>query len=216
MLLLPYSFGPASNLTLLSKLHYNTLFVLTPCMGSTKTYEDESVKLDYIEPPDILRHTYYYWVPNSNDLTYDSPFTHASEAIDMEISLKPSYKFKMPGGIPNPAKKTGKGPEPIIVNLKKGSGIIKTLCPIEKDLGFKDLYIVGKNDYIYRIAMPYYFERTVDGAWLFRALYHTGILPGSFTDRVKPRGFFTWFFTPCSDKQMYCSSNMIMKSLEVK
>jgi len=216
LIVLAYFFGPESNLTLLSRLHYNALFILTPCIGEVKSYEDESIKFDYIEPPGILRHVDYYWVPNSNDLTYDSPFRHASEAIDMRISLKPSYKFKLPGGIPNSVEKTAKWPEPKIVNLKRGSGVIKIVYPMEKDLGFKDLYVTGKNDYIYSIPMPYYFERTVDGSWFFRALYHTEILPGSFTDIVKPRGFFTWLFTPCADKQMYCSSNMIIKSLEVK
>ncbi len=220
LLILIYFFGPESKLTLLSRVHYNTLFVLTPCLGETKSYEDESIKFNYTKPPGIFSHITPSPAPSNLNPSYHSPFEMASEVIDMGIAISPSYKYKIQSNRFNPTEKTGIGPEPRTVNLKKGVGVIKTENPIDKDLGFEYLYITGKNDYTYRISMPFYVERIINKSWFYRALYHSGILSWlqsvDYSISARPRGFFTWFITPCADKQAYCSTNTIMKSLEVK
>lgn len=217
--IIAYFFGPESKLTLLSRLHYNTLFVLTPCIGRTKTYDDGYINFKYTEPPGILSHTatLFTGLLHIYEVT---PLSDATEVVDMGITLKPSYKYKVQGSRPNPTEPTGSGPKPRAVNFRKGTGIIRTEKLLDESVGFEYLYITGRNGYIYRIAMPFYLYRKADMSWFFSAFYHSHILswllPGSFTDLVQPRGFINWFLTPCADKQAYCAANKVIKSLEVK
>ncbi|MHB0995168.1 MAG: hypothetical protein ACYC2I_02225 [Elusimicrobiales bacterium] len=206
-----YFYGPKSELTLLSRLHYNTLFVYTPCLSKHETYNDGSVKFDYRRPPNLLSHTAVLFIdPN---FRAKDPFADATEAASLELPTGYAYKFKLPAGapvLPPPAR---------TLKLKKGMGEVRTAEPSFKDYGPERLYISGKNGYLYQIELPFYLERIVDRSWFFAAMYHSGILsslmPGSFTDYMPPRGFFKWFFTPCADKQMYYSGKALIESLEV-
>ena len=211
--LFAYFYGPKSELTLLSKAHYNTLFVFTPCLGSAKTYDDGYIKFNYTLPPVLLSHTAAFFI----DPFYRgaaNPFHDATEVADLDLPFKPSYKYKTPAGAPGleaPGSKT--------VGFKKGKGVLRTEEPSLGSYGPEYLYILVKNGYMYRVAMPFYPERVVDRSWFFPALYHSRILshvmPGSFTDLLPPRGFLNWFFTPCADKQMFCSASAALQSIEV-
>lgn len=210
-MLFSYFYGPKSELTLLAKLHYNTLFIYTPCLGRLETFDDGAVKFSYRRPPAMLSHTAVLSIDPYNQRT--DPFRYAIEAISMDIPTGYAYKFKPPAGkpfLPAPAR---------TVKLKKGSGGIRTGNPSFKNYGPEYLYLSGKNGYTYEIELPFYLERIVDRSWIFPALYHSGILsrimPESFTNLLPPRGFFKWFFTPCADKQLYCSGEIMLKSIEV-
>jgi len=210
-LLFAYFYGPKSELTLLAKLHYNTLFVYTPCLSRLKTYDDGAVKFNYRQPPELLSHTAVLFV----DPTYmraADPFSDALEAVSLEIPVGYAYKFKL-------AKKPSLSPPARTLNLKKGTAEVRTWEPSFKDYGPERLYLYGKNGYIYQIELPFYLERITDRYWLFAALYHSGVLslimPGSFTGYMPPRGFLEWFFTPCADKQLYYSGKTMLESLEI-
>lgn len=210
-ILVSYFYGPKSELTLLARLHYNTLFTYTPCLGRLETFDDGAVKFNYRRPPTILSHTAVLVM----DPLYRgrNPFQYATETISLDIPTGYAYKFKLPTGkpfIPAPTK---------TIKFKKGSGEISTGDSTFKNYGPEYLYLSGKNGYSYKIELPFYLERVVDRSWIFPAMYHSGILsqimPGSFTNLLPPRGFFKWFFTPSADKQLYCSSEVILKSIEV-
>jgi len=209
--LFAYFYGPKSELTLLARLHYNTLFVYTPCLGRQETYDDGAVKFSYRRPPALLSHTAVLFLDPTYHQTSE-PFADATEAVSLEIPTGYAYKFKLPSkpALPAPASR---------VKLKKGMGEIRNGEPSFKDYGPQHLYLSGKTGYTYKIALPFYLERTVNRTWIFPALYHSGILsrlmPGSFTDYLPPRGFLNWFFTPCADKQMYCSGKVMLESIEV-
>lgn len=208
-MLFSYFYGPKSELTLLSRLHYNALFVYTPCLGRLETFDDGAVKFNYRRPPAMLSHTAVLIMNPFNRGT--ETFRYATEAISLDIPTGYAYKFKPPAGKPfllAPVR---------TIKLKKGSGGIRIGGPAFKDYGPEFLYLSGKNGYTYEIELPFYLERMVDRSWIFPALYHSGILSmlGSFTNLLPPRGFFKWFFTPCADKQLYCSGEIMLKSIEV-
>lgn len=210
--LFAYFYGPKSELTLLAKLHYNTLFVYTPCLSRLKTYDDGAVKFNYRQPPELLSHTPVLFVDPLYHASND-PFSDALEAVSLEMPTGYAYKFKLPPGtltLP-PPKRT--------LKLKKGTGEVRNWEPSYKDYGPEHLYLYGKNGYVYQIELPFYLERIGDSFWLPEALYQSGILswlmPGSFSGRMPPRGFLEWFFTPCADKQLYYSGKTMIESMEV-
>lgn len=211
-LLFAYFHGPKSELTLLARLHYNTLFVYTPCLSGLKTYDDGAVKFDYRQPPPLLSHTAVLFVDPLHH-TWNDPFADALEAVSLELPTGYAYKFKLP-----PGKFTLPPPERTL-KLKKGTGEVRKGDPSFKDYGPEHLYLSGKNGYVYQIELPFYLERISDGFWLPEALYQSGILswlmPGSSYGHMPPRGFLEWFFTPCADKQMYYSGKTMLESLEV-
>lgn len=208
-----YRFGPESELSLLSRLHYNTLFILTPCMGEKRTYDDGSVKFHYIKPPRFFSNT----APIFIDPLHHSglnPFRDASEVIDMNLSFHYAYKFR-------PARPSDSAPGigTREIQFRNGKGVVKIEAPSATKYGPEFVYFT-KSSYTYRIPLPVYAERMTDKTWLSAALHHAGILdallPGVFIEFPPPRGFFTWFFTPCADKQWHCSSNAILNSLEMQ
>lgn len=208
-----YFTGPTSELTLLSRLHYNTLFIYTPCLSGLKTYDDGAIKFNYRQPPALLSHTPVLFVDPLYLASRKHPFADALEAISLEISTGYAYKFKLPPGpltLP-PPKRT--------IKLKKGLGEVRNWDPSYNDYGPEHLHLYGKNGYVYEIELPFYLERIGDRTLLFAALHHSGVLslimPGSFSDYMPPRGFFKWFFTPCADKQLYYSGKAMLESLEI-
>lgn len=208
-----YFNGPKSELTLLARLHYNTLFVYTPCLSGLKTYDDGAIKFNYRQPPTLLSHTAVLFVNPLYLASRKHPFADALEAISLEIPTGYAYKFKLPPGtltLP-PPKRT--------IKLKKGTGEVRNWDPSYKDYGPEHLYLSGKNGYVYQIELPFYLERIGDSFWLPEALYQSGILswlmPGFFFDRIQPRGLLEWFFTPCADKQLYYSGKTMLESLEI-
>ncbi len=209
-----YFSGPVSKLTLLSRLHYNTLFVYTPCLSRLKTYDDGSVKFYYRRPPTALSDTAPLFISPTYNSAEQSQFSDAIEAIDLGIPACHyySYKFKFP-------KRPKFSPPTRTINIKNGTAEVHKGDPSVKDYGPEFLYLYGKNGYVYRIELPFYLERMEDRNWLFAALYHSGVLsllmPNSFTDYLPPRGFLKWFFTPCADKQLYYSGKAMLESLEI-
>ncbi|OGR68775.1 MAG: hypothetical protein A2081_05155 [Elusimicrobia bacterium GWC2_61_19] len=218
-LLFAYFYGPKSELTLLARLHYNTLFVYTPCLGRAETYDDGAVKFNYIRPPELLSHTAVLFMDPYAAGTTTPWHKGAKEVVDLGLPSGPLgtvYRFIPPAGSP---VLSASGPGARAIKLKKGEGVIRTEEPSFKNYRPEFLYVSGKNGYIYRLPLPFYLERIVDRSWLFPALYHSGILsllmPGSYTDLLPPRGFLKWFFTPSADKQLSCSGEAMLRSIEV-
>jgi hypothetical protein len=211
-LLFAYFYGPKSELTLLSRLHYNTLFVYTPCLSKTETFDDGYVRFTYKRPPEFLSNTAVLFIDPMRIRGTKDPFQDAIEAISLDIPTTYAYKYKLPSKpVFPPAART--------IKLKKGIGEIRPGDPSFKDYGPEYLYLTGKNGYIYKIELPFYLGRTGDTFWPLAALYQSGILsrliPGCFPGYMPPRGFFEWFFTPCADKQLYYSGESILKSIEI-
>jgi len=207
-----YRFGPESELTLFSRLHYNTLFVITPCMGKKQAYDDGNVTFNYTTPPSFFSNTASIFI-NTTHQADMNPFRNAIEVIDMNLPFLPSYKFResQPKDISRPIGARE-------IRFKNAKVIIKADGPSTAKYGPEFIYFTA-NGYIYRISLPTYAERMTDRSWLYASLHHSGILstilPGAFSNFPPPRGFFAWFFTPCADKQLHCSSSEILKSLEI-
>jgi len=211
-MLFSYFYGPKSELTLLARLHYNTLFVYTPCLGRMQSYDDGIVRFNYRRPPALLSHTAVLFVTPGHNRTADI-LQEATEVVNLELPFGPAYKLKFKSELPAL-------PTPVrTMKVRGGTGEIRPGVSTFKDYGPEYLYLTLKNGYIYKIELPFYLERIVDRSWIFPALYHTGILtwlmPGAFADYLPPRGFWEWFFTPCADKQMYCSGKTMMESIEL-
>lgn len=210
--LFAYFYGPKSELTLLARLHYNTLFVYTPCLGKLQSYDDGAVRFNYRRPPALLSHTAVLAQAPGRNKTADL-LQDATEAVSLELPFGPAYKLKFksePPALPTPTR---------TLQVRGGTGEIRPGDTSFKDYGPENLYLTRGNGYVYKIELPFYLERIVDRSWIFPALYHSGIftllMPGSFTDYLPPRGFLKWFFTPCADKQMYCSGKTMLESIEL-
>lgn len=217
-----YFSGPASELTLISRLHYNAVFNLTPCMGMRKNYDDGVISFSYPVPPAIL---------NRTPPVFISPFQSKRESealgayIEVDAQLKPSYRYPAPAYIETqaPAEPRLKailrssGAEPVKMELRKSSAFVRKEGAFGGEGDNEFLYVLGKNGYIYRLAMPRYPSRKHNGLWLVQALYNSGLLSRDYyTDQPQPQGFWKWFLTPGADKQAYCAGNALKETLEVK
>jgi len=226
LMLLAYFFGPDSKLTLIARLHYNTLFILTPCVGSVETYSDEAISFNYTVPPVALNRTASAFINPFSSRR--GPESDISGYIDMNIPLKPSHKYKAQAAKEAGTVNSGaarleellgrSGPAPVKAGLKKGTGFIRKEGIFGGPGNFEFLYVLGKNDYVYRIVMPFYpYRHNDDFLWLELALYNANLLSRDhYTNLPQPRGFWNWFLTPSADKQAYCCGNTIRKTFEIK
>lgn len=193
-----YFAGPADELTLLTRLHYNTLFLLTPCLGDSTTYDDDAVAFSYTMPPRMM---------NRQEPVFVGMFAPAGKELagweDLNLRLSPSYRFKAPAG--KSLAEIVANSSPQAVKAGNGEALIATEGAFGGSGDIKFLYAMGKNGYVYRLALPRYPARRDDAAWLAQAL-----------DAPRAQGFLYWLLTPAAEKQAYCSAEMMLKTFQLK
>lgn len=193
-----YFAGPASELTLLNRLHYNTLFLLTPCLGDRTIYDDGAVSFSYTTPPGTL---------NRQEPAFLGIFSTAGKDLasweDLNLRLSPSYRFKVSAG--KSLAGIVEASSPRAVKVGNGEAFISTEGTFGGNGDLKFLYALGKNGYVYRLALPRYPARGLDDAWLLQAL-----------DAPRAQGFLYWFLTPAAEKQAYCSAELMIKTFLLK
>lgn len=208
-LTLVYLAGPANKLGRLSRLHYNALFLLTPCLGPSAAYDDGAVAFSYKVPPDMV---------NRQEPAFWDLFSRAGSRLagweNLNVRLSPSYRFKAPAGKDLAAIVAAASPQ--VVKVSGGDALMTTEGVFGGSGDLKFLYVMGKNGYVYRLAMPRYPAREESGSWVRRALESTPLLEVVSTDMPRSRGFLYWFLTPSAEKQAYCSARTTLKTLALK
>jgi hypothetical protein len=208
-----YISGPESKLTLLSRLHYNTVYLLTPCsVGETRKHSDESISFEYIAPPKSLIVRHADGGP-LNGFHRKNWLDEITDATILDSGIDYALKFRLPA----------KAQAELENQLRESAQVVADtgfVYHIRKENDFAAegendyLYAAGKNRYFYRILLPVYPNRDEDKWLLVRALHAAGMLNIQIGSEGYPIyaptfGFVDWFFQPSAEKLSYCSAKRL-------
>lgn len=218
-----YFSGPARELPLLPRLHYNAVFMLTPCVSRTAAYSEDGISFHYLIPGKLLR------FPERSDpsLTHHPmPVSATLEtAINtevMDIPLQPSNKYWRIGAGASVSNSSGPallpgfardvGYEKSRPSISRGQILLRREGLAGGNGEYEFLYTYGDNGRFFRIAMPRYPARRHKNSWFHQAAYNSRLLPLDMMEGPQP-GFLRWFLRPGAEKMEYCSGKLIRETI---
>ncbi len=221
-----YFAGPAKDLPFLYRVHYNTVYSLTPCVGKRGTYADESITFDYLAPFGFMD---YPDLPATEGMFATGRWpglqTEIMDLSDMGIPFEPSNKYKKYPRFKTTAQNSnGAGaswflwessPAVSIPNLSEGAILERNEGLSGGEGNYRFLYTAGKEDYFYRIALPAYSGRKGRSgmpSWIYSAAYNAKLWPGELLEGPQ-YGFWKWFMRPSAEKIEACSERILRRTI---